>query len=190
MSNETPKKPIKRAAVPKVSKEIPKEVSVESKSNAGQNSLLLFLFIIVSSLIYIAIFQKEFITKYTSKHSIEVSEIIDSADSLNAETIDSTNSEPENTFLGQDDAPVGKAKIYPAGTKYYLIAGTFVFYPYAEKCKRKMISEGFKADIISTGENRKFHRIYLETSEDVTSLRLKRDELRNSKGMDVWIYAE
>ncbi len=188
MANELPKKPIKRVTVPTVSKEVPKETLAETKDRTAQNVLLFCLFLLVSGIVYIAIFQR----KYFDSYSSDVPVAADSSalkDTLPVN--DSLASEEYTTIIGQDK-PSNKKNpaVYPAGTRFYLVAGTFIFYPYAEKFRNKIKAEGYQADIISTGENRQFHRIYIESSEDPVPVRAKRDELRSSKGMDVWVYAE
>jgi hypothetical protein len=190
MANELPRKPIKRVTVPTVSKELPKESPEETKGRTSQNVLLFCLFLLVSGIVYIAIFQRKYFSDFSSNKPV----VADSSafkDTLSVNN-DSLASEEYSTILGQDK-PSNKKKgpvVYPAGTRFYLVAGTFIFYPYAEKFRDKMKAEGYQADIISTGENRQFHRIYIESSEDATSIRAKRDQLRSSRGMDVWVYAE
>jgi hypothetical protein len=189
MANELPRKPIKRVTVPTVSKEVPKESPEETKDRTSQNVLLFCLFLLVSGIVYIAIFQRNYFSNLSPDKPI-------AADSTAFKDTLSVNdnslaSEEYTTIIGQDKPSKKKNPVvYPAGTRYYLVAGTFIFYPYAEKFRDKMKAEGYQADIISTGENRQFHRIYIESSEDGTSVRAKRDELRSSKGMDVWVYAE
>ncbi len=183
MANELPRKPIKRVTVPVVSKEVTKETSGETKDRTAQNVLLFFLFLLVSGIVYIAIFQRNYFSDVTSSKSLVADTLAVDTLSVNA---DSVSSEEYTTIIGQDKSP----RVYPAGTRYYLIAGTFIFYPYAEKFRDKMKAEGYEAAIISTGEDRKFHRIYITSSEDGASVRAKRDKLRSSKGMDVWVYAE
>ncbi len=192
MANEIPKKPIRRVPVPSVSKDAPtKQATLDSESKAGQNFLLFLIFLFVSGLVYLAIFQKELILKYSAPQSLAKIDSTISQDSLSDESKDSLALEEVDTFIGQNKKPNNNSStVYPAGTKYYLVAGTFIFYPYAEKCKNKMVAAGYDAEIISTGDERKFHRIYIGSSEDPVEMRTKRDELRNSKGMDVWVYAE
>jgi hypothetical protein len=190
MANELPRKPIKRVTVPTVSKEVPQEPSDETKSRTTQNVLLFSLFLLVSGVVYIAIFQRKYLSDYSAKPiAVDTSAFKDTVSVNNA---DSLSSDDYTTIIGQDKPVNNKNNpvVYPPGTRYYLIAGTFIFYPYAEKFRDEMKAKGYQADIISTGETRQFHRIYIEASEDGASVRAKRDELRSSKGMDVWVYAE
>jgi len=191
MANESPKKPIRRAAVPSVSKEKPAKIKQEATESRKEQNLLLFvLFIFVSGIVYLAIFQKKLFPGYlSSKPSTNAAAAPSDTSSVKE---DSTSLNNISTILGdrKDNNENNLTIIYPEGSKFYLIAGTFIFYPYAEKFRDKMNAEGYNASIISTGENRKFHRIYIESSEDISVMRAKRDELRTSKGMDVWIYAE
>ena len=198
MANELPKKPIKRVTVPTVSKEIPTEPLTENKSASGQNIILLLLFLLVSGIVYVAIFQQAFLSKYTSFNSkptpsintVPVDSVTQNTDSLNNEEI--TNTIGSDRSVKNNDAQVenNNSVTYPAGTKYYLIAGTYIFYPYAEKCVSRMKALGYDAAIISTGEGRKFHRVYIESSTDGSAVRAKRDELNSSKNMNLWVYAE
>jgi hypothetical protein len=93
--------------------------------------------------------------------------------------------EEEEILLLEDS---GETAMVPG--HHYLVAGTFVFYPYAEQCRDKMLAQGYEAQILSSGEPRQFHRIYIESSEDLEVLRARRDELRSSTGLDLWIYSE
>ncbi|HWZ21223.1 MAG TPA: hypothetical protein VNW06_01145 [Cytophagaceae bacterium] len=196
MENEPTKKPIKRVAVPTVSKELPSSGSVkEKKSRATQNIVLLLLFLFVSGIAYIVIFQKEFIAQYTSDKPTAVVVATDTT----TQNTDSLSQEETTTIIGGDNSSQNtttdngnnNSVDYPKGSKYYLIAGTYIFLPYAEKCVARMKADGFTdAAIISTGEDRKFHRVYIQASTDGKAIRAKRDELISSKGMDVWVYAE
>ena len=192
MANETPKKPIRRVPVPSVSKEAQVNKTIENSENRiGQNILLLIPLIILSGLFYVVIFQKDLLLFFSSSDTAIEKNLQIVVDSTTSENTDSSAYEEVDTFIGgTKETKNNKAIVYPAGSKYYLIAGTFIFYPYAEKFKNKMIAQGYEADIISTGDVRKFHRIYIGSSSNGDELRLKRDELRNSKGLDVWIYAE
>ncbi len=197
MENDSTKKPIKRAAVPAVSKVLPSESSKTKQSKTSQNIILSLLFLFVSSIFYLAVFQKEFIAKYTSpeKKPATTTLVTDST----TQNTNSLNQEEATTIIGENNASQntvtesGKNNSvdYPKGSKYYLIAGTYIFLPYAEKCVTRMKADGYaNAAIISTGEDRKFHRVYIQSSEDIAAIRVKRDELISSKGMDVWVYAE
>ncbi len=190
MANETPKKPIRRTTVPTVSKkEVPSKLpSTPGESKATQNALLFFLFLIISAIVYLAIFQRPLLSKYIFRKKNPTESTVAVSDTLLENTTDSLSQDEVNTFIGQDKP--GAPKVYPAGSRYYLVAGTFIFYPYAEKRRDLLKSEGYEADIISTGENRKFHRVYIQSSEDGAAVRAQRDELRSSKNMDVWVYVE
>ena len=197
MENEPTKKPIKRVAVPTVSKELSSSGSgKEKKSRATQNIVLLLLFLFVSGIAYIVIFQKEFIAQYTSDKPTVV---VVATDTTTTQNTDSLSQEETTTIIGGDNSSQNtttdngnnNSVDYPKGSKYYLIAGTYIFLPYAEKCVARMKADGFTdAAIISTGEDRKFHRVYIQASTDGKAIRAKRDELISSKGMDVWVYAE
>jgi hypothetical protein len=198
MENEPTKKPIKRVAVPTVSKTLPSSGSAKvKKSRATQNIILLILFLFVSGIAYLGIFQKEFIAQYTSDKPTPA--IVAAPDSTTTQNPDSLNQEESTTIIGEDnssqntvtDNGENNSVDYPKGSKYYLITGTYIFLPYAEKCVARMKADGFAdAAIISTGKDRKFHRVYIQSSTDGAAIRAKRDELISSKGMDVWVYAE
>jgi len=197
MANESPKRPIRRVPVPSSSKKVGPVTSTnsEKESKIGQTILLFLLFLFVGVVVYIPIFRKDLISDFVSSSKTSSTNKVKS-DSTATDSSIVSSEDQVSTVLGENnnnssevnssDIPI----VYPPGTKYYLIAGTFIFYPYAEKCRDKYIAEGYEANIVSTGDVRKFHRIYLESSEDVNALRAKRDELRTSKGLDVWIYAE
>lgn len=190
MANETPKRPIKRATVPTVPKDKPAKLKTPAEQSEGRvkrNSLLFVLFVVVSAVVYLAIFQRPLINKYLLKSNSGEPSVAVLSDTLQSETDSTAIQEEVNTFIGQDKK---NPSVYPAGTRYYLVAGTFIFYPYAEKCLNRLKAAGYDASIISTGEPRKFHRVYILSSEDASSVRTKRDELRSSQNMDVWVYAE
>jgi hypothetical protein len=199
MANESPKRPIRRVPVPSTSKkEVPiTNSSAKAESKAGQTVLLLFLFLMVSGLVYLAVFEKDLLAGESSPRSgssglVSDTTATDSTNSSDEEvsTVIGENTEQNTSNSERTTIPNNTPTVYPAGTRFYLIAGTFIFYPYAEKCRDKMKAEGYQAEIISTGDVRKFHRIYIESSEDVAAMRIRRDELKASKGLDVWVYAE
>jgi cell division protein FtsN len=191
MANETPKKPIRRNTVPAVSKEAQKLPKVEQENNTVQNVVLFVLFLLVSSIVYVAIFQQPLISKYLGvKNTAPSAPII--ADTTSIEPLnDSTETEEDvlNTFIGEEKSSP-KSNQYAVGNNYYLVAGTFIFYPYAEKCRDRLKAQGYEADIISTGENHTFHRVYIQTSTDGAAIRAKRDELHQAGNTEVWVYAE
>ncbi|HVD96877.1 MAG TPA: hypothetical protein VNB90_01650 [Cytophagaceae bacterium] len=181
MANEIPKKPIRRTTVPAVSKETSaKKPAVKEEGKAAQNFLLFFLFLMVSAIVYLAIFQRSLISNYISgkqDSTKSATDTLSTEDSL-------SHHEEVNTFLGQDNRTAGTA------SRYYLVAGTFIFYPYAEKCRDRLKAQGYDADIISTGEKHTFHRVYIQSSEDPAIVRGKRDEMRNAGHTEMWVYGE
>jgi hypothetical protein len=188
MANETPKKPIRRTTVPTVKKDATKLPVVASESKTIQNVMLFVLFLVVSGIVYVAIFQRPLLSKYLVSKSTSKPKIT-AADTTSLLNTDSIGAEDElNTFIGQDKP--SKNKVYPAGSNYYLVTGTFIFYPYAEKCRDRMKAQGYDADIISTGENHKFHRVYIQSSTDGAAVRAKRDQLRSAGNTEVWVYVE
>lgn len=200
MANELPKRPIQRVAVPTVKKEIPslKEVKKESKdanSSLGRNTLLSILLIIVGIVVYVAIFKKEFNSSLFSTQTAKKELIESQSSEQTSEDVASIEEDSEEEFssiIGEDKTPTidGSQVVYPEGSTFYIISGTFIFYPYAEQFRDQMKKEGYKAEIISTGDDRKFHRVFLYSSKDISSMRAQRDKLIDSKGMNVWIYAE
>jgi len=197
MANETPKKPIRRAVVPQVKKEIPTitDPSVGNGSKVGQNIVFFLLFLLVSGIVYTAVFKPKFIMDLISEKGTTNNElpISDTTAIVSEDTSYSEEEDEEfSTIIGEERKSKKNKNgttVYPAGSQFYLIAGTFIFYPYAEQHRDKMKAEGYNAQIISTGEDHKFHRIYIATSNDIASMRAKRDELI-AKGVNVWIYAE
>ncbi len=185
MANETPKKPIRRVTVPTVPKEVPANGD-KKESNAKRNTLLVIFFLVIAVILYLVIFQRPLLSKYfpvfsgNEKSGVVVSD-------TTAISSDTLSDEEVNTFLGQQNP---NAIVYPEGSHFYLVAGTFIFYPYAEKFRDKMTGEGYEAGIVSSGTPRQFHRVYILASEDPAEIRAKRDELRSTHNMDVWLYAE
>lgn len=192
MANETPKKPIRRTTVPTVPKDTPKLPAVESESKAKQNFLLFILFLVMSAIVYVAIFQKSFLSRYVFTSQKKPVIAVTDTTSIQSDTLEEEEEDDElNTFIGQDKPAKKKnKKVYPAGSKHYLVAGTFIFYPYAEKCRDRMKAEGYEADIITTGENLKFHRVYIQSSTDGAAIRTKRDELHRAGRTEMWVYVE
>ncbi len=187
MENELPKKTIKRATVPPVSKELASKALNETEGTVAQNVVLFMLFIVVSAIVYMAIFQKEMLSNYTS--SSYSNKILTPQDSTGQNEEETLVKEEDTNVIGQASNGNG-ALTSPTGSRFYLIVGTYIFYPYAEKCVTRMTEAGYNASIISTGDARKFHRVYIESSEDGNSIRAKRDQLIRSSGLKVWVYTE
>jgi hypothetical protein len=199
MADELSKKPIKRVTVPTVSKETPslEALAAENESTIGQNIVFLLLFLLVSGIVYVSIFEKKLLSEYTTSGSNKTTTLL--TDSSALENTESKDYEEISTIIGEDkstkkgkvNVDKGKDTVYPKGTKFYLIVGTYIFYPYAEKCVTRMRAAGYNPSIISTGENHKFHRVYIESSEDGNAVRAKRDQFLKTDGMkNVWVYAQ
>lgn len=201
MAEQPPKKEIKRVTVPKVTKEIPSSVEIESSViSPGTNLLLLLLLLLVGGLTYMAIFNKKelysffSISSYTTTTKTPVS-----SDTVTVQDLTESDDNQINTIIGEDNfspepskvETSGSAFVYPPGSTFYLVAGTFVFQPYAVQYNEKMKNEGYSTKILtSAGTDRNYYRIYLEKSDDIAAIRKKRDNLRTTKGLNVWIYAE